>query len=103
MAAAAAQLPPPPVISGGPEAGSVAALDEDGLGRWSARWTTREDAIDGQPVILMTEEGEGRYSGFEGEGRWRTETLWSLAADFRPLESTKTGRGTPRITMGRTD
>ena len=50
----------------------------------------REDVVDNQPVISMTEEGEGRYSGYDDTVRWRTETRWSRGETFRPLRVAKT-------------
>lgn len=87
---AAVQLGHPPVLAGGGDAGNVVASDASGARRWISHWTVDEAVVDGQPVVAMTEEGEGRYSGFDGEVRWRTDTLWSAGAPFRPLSSEKT-------------
>lgn len=84
------QLGRPPIIVGGSESGSVTASDDAGNRRWVSHWTMDEALLDGSPVIAMTEEGEGRYSGFDGDVRWRTETSWSADAPFRPLFSEKT-------------
>lgn len=88
--AAPLQLGRPVLLARGSEAGSVVASDDSDGRRWSSRWTMDEAVFDGRPIIAMTEEGEGRYSGFDVDVRWRTETSWSADAPFRPLSSEKT-------------
>jgi hypothetical protein len=89
VAVVAAQLGQPPVVTGGAEGGRVVASDSSGALRWTSRWTIAETLVEGERVIAMSEDGEGRYSGFEGDIRWSTETLWSAGAPFRPLSSEK--------------
>jgi hypothetical protein len=89
FAASGAQPPPPGRVIGEFEAGSTVATSEEGIERWTTEWTMREDVVESQSVIRMTEQGEGTYTGFENEIQWRTEALWLGGEMLRPLESEK--------------
>lgn len=89
-----------PVPQGSTESGSVVASDENGAVRWRSRWTMRDESVNGEPRVRMTEEGQGLYSGFREVVQWKTESLWSRGDVFRPLESEKVFRdpdGTPLV------
>jgi Protein of unknown function (DUF3108) len=84
------QLGRPPVLANGSEVGDVVASDDSGARRWVSHWTMDEAVEDGRGIVAMTEVGAGRYSGFDSDVSWRTETSWSADAPFRPLTSEKT-------------
>jgi hypothetical protein len=94
-----------PLLPSVEETGRVEAYDQDGTLRWTSRWTMVSEVESGQPIVRMSEEGEGRHSSFDGEIAWRTDTVWAAGDSFAPLHSEKTftDAGGVRLVRERTE
>jgi hypothetical protein len=84
---ASSQLKNPPL--GDRESGAAAAT-ESGKARWRNQWTMERVTSDGKPAIHFVETGQGTYSPFKEDVRWKSESWWLNDADFRPLRFEKT-------------
>jgi hypothetical protein len=72
-------------VSGNLEKGVTVATVKSGATRWRTEWTMEKSMPDGRRTVRFTERGSGRYSPFNGEVRWNTESVWDAQATFRPL------------------
>src|SRR5262245_52877410 len=84
---ALAQLKSPPL--GERESGGAAAT-QDGKLRWTNHWTMDRVAVDGKPAVHFMETGQGKYTPFSEEVKWKTESWWLDNGQFRPLRFEKT-------------
>src|SRR5262245_66590596 len=76
-------LKPPP--SANLEKGTTNTSLKGGRLRWKSQWTMERGSEQGPQTVRFTEKGSGRYSGFNQEVRWNTETIWPSGEEFRPL------------------
>src|SRR5690242_7340075 len=76
-----------PPVSSNLENGMTVATVKSGSMRWRTEWTMEKSMLDGRPTVRFTERGSGRYSPFNGDVRWNTETVWDAQATFRPLKT----------------
>src|SRR5262245_33729857 len=76
-------LKPPP--SANNERGVTVASVKGGAVRWRTDWTMERSMLNGSPIVRFTERGSGRYSPFEVEVRWNTQSVWTAQDVFRPL------------------
>ena len=81
-------LKPPP--SANLEKGTTTTSLKGGPLRWKSQWTMERGSEQGPQTVRFTEKGSGRYSGFNQEVRWNTETIWTSGESFRPLSIERT-------------
>jgi uncharacterized protein DUF3108 len=81
-------LKPPPGANS--EKGTTTASLKGGATRWKTEWTMDRQGGQGQRTVRFTEKGAGRYSGFDQEVRWNTETTWTSGEAFRPSKIERT-------------
>ena len=81
-------LPLPPIDA--TEQGALLTYDKNGKERWGAQWTMHRLLVDGQPMVKLTESGEGYYSPFHQRVRWNLESYWWFEHRFSPQRSEKT-------------
>jgi hypothetical protein len=79
-----------PPLSANREKGMTTTSLKGGPLRWKSEWTMERESGQGQRTVRFTEKGSGRYSGFDREVRWDTETTWTIGEAFRPMRTERT-------------
>lgn len=66
------------------ERNGVITHEIDGSERWRSKWTREKLVLDDETVVRFVETGEGLYTSFDEQVRWRMEALWKTEEGFRP-------------------
>ncbi|MFQ5738632.1 MAG: hypothetical protein ACE5JX_06430 [Acidobacteriota bacterium] len=66
------------------EEARIIAFSKKGKPRWKADLRIESVTLGGREKLKFTEKGRGRFSGFKGEVRWETDSIWGGEESLLP-------------------